>query len=599
MKKSIVTLSAIAALTTTSFASDDIKLQLELLKNQIKQLEEKMVANEEKVDKVAKTVKKNKKNISANKILANNDNIKWDIDFRTAVDKISYKTASGNKFENDALLTNRLLLNMGYAPSDNVFFKGALGYHKVFGAAPTGDNTNGTNPNGMPQRGYGYDVFDWISNETASSNSVTVKEAYWLYKDDTFLGAEIPWTASIGRRPSTDGFLANMRNNTAQKSPLGHTIDVEFDGASFKFGLDKLTDVQGMYWKLCLGRGLSNATPRFDMSGGLNPKGDYSEDENALDNIDLAGFIFVPYDDGQYQVMTTYYKAKNLPGFTMANGTVNNDFTIDGDGMVGSISPLWSATDGTFQGVQGTSMNTGVTMKTIGDLEGAAVSLKVNGIGDGISDFLDDTIFFASYARSKTKPDNQNTMMDLTAFDGFKGFTQAQIAGALGGMGIDVTTDLDGDGAAGTAGDFAAGMAIAANGAPTVKSGMLGSNDSETGNSIYIGVQVPCPLTEDGKIGLEWNKGSKYWRSFTYGEDTMAASKLAARGTAWEIYYIKPLTKSLTLQARYTKIDYDYTGSQGFFGDDGTPYTMDEAQAFGMDPIEEASDLRLSISYKY
>lgn len=40
---------------------------------------------------------------------------------------------------------------------------------------------------------------------------------------------------------------------------------------------------------------------------------------------------------------------------------------------------------------------------------------------------------------------------------------------------------------------------------------------------------MPVVVTKDGKIGLEYNKGSKYWRSMTYGEDTMVGSKLAAR----------------------------------------------------------------------
>jgi len=581
MTKKIIALSAVAALATASFGSTEV--------------EDRLSSMEKKITKLEKDLKKAKKTASHAKMLANGDNIKWGVKLRTAVDKLDYETASGKEYGNDALLTNKLLLNMGYAPNENIIFKGALSYHKVFGAAPAGTN-------GMPQRGYGYDTFDWVNAETANSDKMTVKEAYWLYMNDTFLGTDVSWTASVGRRPSTDGFLSNMRNDTKAQSPLGHIIDVEFDGASFKFGLDKITDVDGMYWKLCLGRGLSDATPRFDMSGGLNSYGDYSENtnENGLDTIDLAGFIFVPYDDGQYSVKTNMFKANNLPGFTMANGTVGNDFSINGgDGMVGSIAPTWNATDGTFMGVQGASMNGDVAMKTMGDLSGAAISFKADGLGDGINDFLDSTTFFASWAQSKTNPDNEQEMMNLSAFDGFVGLSQAEIAGALGTYGIDVSADLDADGTAGTAGDFAAGMASAANMQPTVKSGMLGSTKSETGTSIYMGVQMPCLLTEDGRFGIEYNKGSKYWRSFTYAEDTMAGSKLATRGTAWEIYYTKPLMKELTFQVRYTSISYDYTGSQAFFGDDGTPMTMAEAKGFGMDPIEKATDLRASITYQF
>jgi hypothetical protein len=73
-------------------------------------------------------------------------------------------------------------------------------------------------------------------------------------------------------------------------------------------------------------------------------------------------------------------------------------------------------------------------------------------------------------------------------------------------------------------------------------------------------------VTENGKLGLEYNHGSKYWRPFTYAEDTMIGSKLAARGDAYEAYFTYQLTDALSAQLIYTKIDYDYTGSNGFFG---------------------------------
>jgi hypothetical protein len=46
----------------------------------------------------------------------------------------------------------------------------------------------------------------------------------------------------------------------------------------------------------------------------------------------------------------------------------------------------------------------------------------------------------------------------------------------------------------------------------------------------------------------------------------MIGSKLAARGDAWEAYFTYQLTDALSAQIRYTNIDYDYTGSNGFFG---------------------------------
>jgi hypothetical protein len=128
---------------------------------------------------------------------------------------------------------------------------------------------------------------------------------------------------------------------------------------------------------------------------------------------------------------------------------------------------------------------------------------------------------------------------------------------------------------------------------------MLGSTDKESGTSFWLGAQIPVMFTEDGKFGLEYNHGSKYWRPFTYGEDTMIGSKIAVRGDAYEAYYTQPLLKSFSFQVRATYMDYEYTGSQGFFALGGTPMTMDEAVAKGMDPVEKATDIRAYLRYRY
>lgn len=581
--KKFIAISAIAALTTGAFATDDVNAKIADLEKQLKALNAKV--NEVKAHDA-------------------NDNIKWDVDYRTAIDNINYTRADGTETSNKDLMTSRLLLGMGYAPSENLIFKGKLSYNKVFGANPPRDGQT----DGYPQRGMGFDTFDWVANETASDDKLRVKEAYWLYVNDTFLGANVPWSASVGRRPSTNGFLSNLREDDAPQSPLGHIINMEFDGGSFKYNLDKVTGVPGMYWKLCVGRGLTNAVSRFDMSGGLTSNGDYSKSSTTMADIDMKGFVFVPYNDGQIEVETTYFIGTNVPGFSMATGNVslNNttgNFDVSGDGMVSSIKGNWNSTTGAFEGMSGTSMNQStLTMKGLGDMSGGAISFKMDGIGSGISDFLDNTTFFASWAMSKTHPDNSNDSINLSAFDGFKGYTPWQIAGALNAqMGTSLSTNPADYATPTSAGNapLATAMATAANANPKVKTGMLGSTESKTGNSIYIGAQMPCPLTTDGRIGIEWNKGGKYWRSFTYGEDTLAGSKLATRGTAVEVYYTKPIMKALSFQIRHTRMKYDYTGSQGFFGDDGMPMTMAEAQSFGLNPVEKATDTRAYIRYRF
>lgn len=498
VKKGLITLSAVAALTTSAFAGGDADLaaQIAAMKKQIATLEAKLDDTANKVKKVDKLAKKATKKANFAKMLANKDNLKFSVDFRTAIDQIEYKMTDGTTKKNDGLMTNRLWLKAAYAPSENVSFRSTLAYNKAYGDTANHSQSN-TNP--------GYANFDWVTNENALGNELKIKEAYWLYTNDTFLDTDVSWTASVGRRPSTGGQGINLREGEGEQSPLGHSINVEFDGASFKFNLDKVTPLTGGWIKLCMGRGLTNATTRFSSDGA-----DYATDTSKHNNVDMVGFIFVPYDDGQYSVNTQWSVAKNMIGFD-SNGT------------------HYKAADGTFT-ADGVSVMP--AFQDVGDLELANVMFKANGIGDGINDFLDDTSLIASWAQSKTKPN--------------------------------------------------------------VGQYMIGSGESQTGHSEWIALNMPAG--EDARFGLEWNQGSRYWRSVTYGEDTMVGSKLAARGSAVEVYYNRSLTKALSMSLRATKIDYDYTGSQAFFGAEGHATPIDLAP---QTTVKEAKDIRFAITYKY
>ena len=410
-------------------------------------------------------VKLKKQNKKINKVKAHDsgDNIKWGVDLRTGVDNINYDLANGTSASNDALMSMRLWLNMAYAPDSHNIFKGQLSMNKAFGA-DFGDMSS--------NRAFGMgSMFDWTGNESLGDNSLRVRQAYWLYLGDSAFGADIPWTFSLGRRPSTNGFLGNLRDDDTAQSPLAHVINVEFDGFSSKLDLSNVTGVPGMSFKVCIGRGSTNATPMF---ADATP---YAEND-GLDNIDLAGFIFEPYNDGQFIVKTTWYKAFDLPGMNMNADGTPTDFM------------------------------------QFGDMQGAAISVLVDGLTD--DGYLADAKVFGSFAWSKTEPDTGNMM--------------------------------------------------------------LGSADNETGTSFWVGAQLP--VTEKGVFGIEYNHGSQYWRPFTYAEDTIIGSKIAARGDAFETYFTYQLTDALSAQLRYTKIDYDYTGSNGFFGNySGNAMKIDDIKA--------------------
>jgi Protein of unknown function (DUF3373) len=428
------------------------------------------------------------------------NHLKFGVDYRFAIDNLQYKMADGSEQGNDAFMTNRLWINMDWKATNNLSFRGQLAYNKAFGAR----SGWGTNMAGM-------ETFDWITNENAYDDVVRVRSAYFLYRNDTFIGADIPWTFSIGRRPSTNGHLINLRDDDGAASPMGHTINVEFDGLSSKFGLENLTGVNGMYAKFCAGRGGTNANPKFfsvDPNTGLpvNSGAPYSSNENDIPDIDLVGLIFVPWTNGQYGIATQYYYADNL------------------------IDAKFSQTTGQFQG-----------MESVGGMHSVTANFTVNGIGNDISYYLDDTFFFVSGAASITNPDEGKNM--------------------LGGT----------------------------------------NSESKTGYSVWAGLQMPSVMSEYGRWGLEYNHGSQYWRSITYAEDTNIGSKIAARGDAYEAYFTEPLIDDiLTLQVRYTYIDYKYAGSNGFFGNaTGSAVEISDTMPQAAATVDTAQDIRFYLRYRY
>lgn len=418
----------------------------------------------------------------------NGNHLKLRVDYRFAIDTMQYKMADGSKQGNDAFMTNRLWINTKWKATENLSFSGQLAYNKAFGARSGVSNPADSS----------FETFDWITNENAYDGILRVRSAYFLYKNDTFMSADIPWTFSIGRRPSTNGHLVNLRDDDGAASPIGHTINVEFDGLSSKFALEDLTGIDGMYVKFCAGRGLTNAAPKFSSAP--------YDSSNTLPDIDLAGLIFVPWNNGHYGIATQYYYANNL---------------------IDAINPM-DQTKG-FQ--------------TVGGMHSFTANFTINGIGDEWSDYLDDTFFFLSGAMNVTDPKSDQ--------------------------------------------------------------GMLGSKvgESVTGYSAWAGLQMPSFITEDGRWGLEYNKGSKYWRSITYAEDTNIGSKLATRGDAYEVYFTEPLIEDvLSLQVRYTYLDYKYAGSNGFFGNT----TGNSAYIDGLTPatgsgfvVDTAQDVRFYLRYRY
>jgi len=440
--KKIITLSAVAVLTTAIYAKTDLnssvsasvdtQTQINALKAQLEKLQK---TQDEKIAKLEKKQNHLSKNLTKVKIHDAHDNIKWDIDFRTAYQYLDYKRKNAPSISNTALMTNRLWLGMVSSPVDGLVFRGQLAMYSTWG----GNNLPVNDP---------FENVNWRASSKPDDISIKLRQAYFTYTFNKDTAHSI--TISAGRRPATDGFLANHREGTENPgSPLAHITNMEVDGAMIKIG--NAFGLEGSYVKFVLGRSYDN----------INQASYSGAPYTAVNAPDAdVNFFVIPmtiYNDGQFNLMAQY--------------TYINDF-------MGFDNALNKATTGA------------------GDKHMGAVSLEVDGL-DEDNDFLDDSTFFISGAFTTSVP----------------------------------------------------------------KSGysMLGSSKTKTGSSFWTGLIVPALITDDGHIGFEYNYGSKYWAPMTWAEDTLSQSKIATRGSAYEVYWNQPIVgKNLSAQLRYTYMHCQY-----------------------------------------
>jgi hypothetical protein len=330
------------------------------------------------------------------------------------------------------------------APHPKLSFKGKFGYYKTWGGNKISDPS----------------LKEWQEVSKPIDSEFKIKEAYFVYADN-YEGT--PLAFSFGRRPSSDGFLANHReNNTNPGSPLAHITNMEVEAGMVKIGLEKSTSLTGSYLKLVYGKAHDAVTQVNDYYNYAPMAYDYDLDSSDAveydEDVDFFVAVASLYNNGQYKLMAQHASILET---------------------------------------KGQNLDTLVKKGGAGTAYLDALSLEVSGIGDGISDFWDETTAFASIAQTKYMPDS-----------GYQ---------------------------------------------------LLGSTEDKTGSSFWLGTVLPT--NGMGKVGIEYNQGSKYWTPITWAEDSLMGSKVAVRGSAYEVYWNKTLfdIDNLTAQLRYTHLQHDYT----------------------------------------
>jgi len=343
IKLSIATILASSVLSAN--ATQDLKKEVNELRGSLQEMQEQL-------DKVQEHDAK--------------DNIKFTIDFRSEYNYINYdydkyvfngKDWSGTSKGNDALLSSRLFLNMKSSPVDKLTFTGQLAAYGLWGG-----------------HSYGFDdttLKGWSSSSKASDTLFRIRQAYFVYSDEFSNG--LPYSFSVGRRQSTDGFLANHREgNEEAGSPLAHITNMEVDAAMVKLDFSKY--VKGSFIKTIVGRAhTGNGVETLYDNGGYRP---YAiEDGDVNENVDFLVLLGNLYDNGQYKVMFEHASIFNTKGQNLDTGDKSAD---------------------------------------AGTAYLDALSLQVTGIGDMVNDFLDDTTLFVSVATTQYNPDSGYQLLGST-----------------------------------------------------------------------------------------------------------------------------------------------------------------------------------------
>ncbi|MEW6739418.1 MAG: DUF3373 domain-containing protein [Nitrospirota bacterium] len=317
MKKFLAVLLSLSfLLPLPAFAADQgdllqkieaLSKELDRLKQQMQEMQQKETAKEERITVVEKKAEQ----------AAGPSWLEIGGDFRARIDSLSGKThdarvfnadgsavnaTAGRDVKNDSLFTNRFGLNLNAKATEDINVKARLLMYKVWGMG---------NANPVTNNAFFADrtVFDGTTSHIPQDNTLRVDQAYATWSN---IGGAPVWF-SIGRRPSTGGIPQNLRMNTEKTGTAGVPsllVDYAFDGLTLGYAPD-IDALPGAYAKFCYGKGLDS---------GFRPQ------NNNLKDTSMFGLDVVPYDTDNFHVELNWNRGSNIffrPDNLTANANTN------------------------------------------------------------------------------------------------------------------------------------------------------------------------------------------------------------------------------------------------------------------------------------
>jgi len=341
-------------------------------------------------------------------------------------------------------------------------------------------------------------TMDGTNGGNTTGDIVHLERAYFDWKD---IGGS-NFYLSIGRRPSTYGPPSQYRENEMRGgTPSGHLVHFNFDGITVGYKLSEHTGVEGQTIRFCYGQGFESEYGNGELFNQIETK-----------DVQLGGFNIDAINDGTNFLQFTLFRAMDVT-----------------DGFKGVIAfPTQFAAQlapTMYQDLQNFPNFNFVTRvqpsTNIGDITLGGVGFareEMNGVN-----------WFGSFGWTRAEPNGKAGMFGgLLSDPVYKAAVVPDPNNAGENMIVPVVTTEP------------------------------SSDKNRDGFSVYVGVQIPAPL---GKLGLEYNWGSKYWTPFTQAQDDVAGSKLATRGQAGEAYYVFDINPKMFIKIGGIYYDYKYTGS--------------------------------------
>lgn len=321
-----------------AYAADaELMKKIEAMAKEIEALRAQVQANQEAskqavaaVSEVKETVKRNEDK-SLDKWLTVSGDYQFRFDSLSGETKAyTAMTSSGTvatpayKPKNETMYTNRFGLNLNAKATENVSVTARLLMYKTFG----------NNDDSAATGGYFADrigVFDGTLGHIPSSSFLNVDRVYGSWNN---IADEGIWF-SVGRRPSTNGTPAHLRQNDPRPGTGGAPallVDYAFDGMTLGWAPD-IDELPGAYGKICYGRGFE--------SGFSRPTG------NSIKDTDMLGISIVPIDTDQLRFWLQWNRGMNIfdsPklyasawNMSMAPSTNVGDIDWYGVGALGTI----------------------------------------------------------------------------------------------------------------------------------------------------------------------------------------------------------------------------------------------------------------------